>query len=133
MLPNLSVLLPLFSLLISVCVGIGGYLAIRGNYTRTVGEVQDRVISALTAQNAVSKTQIASLEKEIVRMKRVVSTIQVALKRRGLEIEINGDSITLIDNQDRRAHTMQIRIEDSDELPTTGQDKEKDEKDKESE
>lgn len=119
---NLATLLPYISVFIALCVTIGGLFAIRQGYNKQAGEIQDRIIEALKTQNEAQERQITTCEKEIARLKRVVRTIQIALKRRGLEIEVDSDGITLIDNQSRQTRTV-IRM--TGELETI----EKDEKD----
>ena len=110
----MSVLLPMLSLIISILVLIGGFFAFRHGYNNQASEIQERTIEALKAQNEAQERQIKTCEKEIVRLKRVVATIQIALKRRGLDIEIDNDAITLIDNQTRQTRTVQIRMQDTD-------------------
>jgi len=53
------------------------------------------------------------LEKKIVHLNRVVLTIEYALKRRGLRIEVDDESITLIDEHTKAHQTMQIRVMDT--------------------
>jgi len=99
-------------IIISLGLLVGGFIAFRQGYKQQMGVIEERVIDALKALNEAQERQIATCEKEIVRLKRVMNTIQIALKRRGLTIEINGDSITLIDNQGVSTRTMQINITD---------------------
>lgn len=120
---NLATLLPYLSVFIALCVTVGGLFAIRQGYNKQAGEIQDRIIEALKTQNEAQERQIATCEKEIARLKRVVKTIQIALKRRGLEIEIDSDGITLIDNQSRQTRTV-IRL--SGELETIEKDESSD-------
>lgn len=112
MLSNLATFLPILSLVLSVCLAIGGLIAFRQGYAKQAGEIEERVIGALKVLNTTQETQLVTCEKEIMRLKRVVATIQYALKRRGLRIEIDGDSITLIDEQSRQSRTVQIRMAD---------------------
>jgi len=120
---DIGPLIGLLSLALTIFLAIGGVLAFIGLAKRSNSEVQASTITALQAQNdaqekqmALQEKQIALLEKKIMHFERVIGTIQLALKRRGLRIEINGETITLIDESKRSASTVQIRI-DSDELP----------------
>lgn len=112
---TLADLLPWVSTIIALCITIGGLFAMRAGYSRQATEIQERVIDALKAQNEAQETQILSCEKEISRLKRVVATIQYALKRRGLQIEIDGDAITLIDSSSNN-RSIQILMKDVDQV-----------------
>jgi hypothetical protein len=107
--------LPVLSIIVSLFLVIGAFFAFRVGHDKTASEIQEKVIEALRAQTEAQELQIKTCEKEIARLKRVVATIQIALKRRGLQIEIDNDSITIIDNQGRSSRTVQILI-DSDEM-----------------
>ena len=109
---NFAALLPYLSTFLALCITVGGLFAMRQGYSKQATEIQEKVIGALQAQNEAQETQIATCEKEIARLKRVVSTIQYALKRRGLRIEIDGDAITVVDEQSRQSRTVQIRLSD---------------------
>jgi hypothetical protein len=109
---EIATLLPVLSIVVSLCLVIGGFFAFRTGYNKTASEIQEKVIEALKAQNEAQEVQIKTCEKEISRLKRVVATIQYALKRRGLRIEIDGDTITLIDDQSRNTRTVQISLTD---------------------
>src|SRR5215469_18053716 len=107
---DIASFLPILSIIVSLCVVIGGYFAFRSGYSRTATEIQEKVIAALQAQNDSQEMQIKAFEKEITRLKRVVATIQLAIKRRGLQIEINGESITIIDSQSRGSRTTTVSM-----------------------
>lgn len=87
-----------------------GAIAYRRNNTKQLRDIQNQVIETYKAQNEVQEKQIVSCEKEIARLKRIVATIEIALKRRGLRIEIDADSITLIDTQAKGARTTTMKI-----------------------
>jgi hypothetical protein len=112
MFTDLTTFLSVLSVVLTICVAIGGFFALRHGYSQTTTDVQAKVIDALKAQNESQELQIATCEKEIARLKRVVATIQLALKRRGLQIEISGDEITIVDKQGNRTHTVQIKMAD---------------------
>lgn len=114
-------IIPILSLVISIAALVGGYLAYRQGYSKQASAIQDRVITALQNQNKVQEEQIEGCEKEIARLKRVVTTIQLALKRRGLRIEIDRDAISLIDEGvSKQEQVIQISVTDK----STGDDTE---------
>jgi hypothetical protein len=104
--------LPVLSLILSLAALAGGILAFRSGYSKQASEIQEKVIDALKTQNETQATQIVACEKEIGRLKQIVVTIQYALKRRGLRIEIDGNAITLIDEAVSKERTVQIQITD---------------------
>lgn len=106
----LAAILPYLSTVLTICIGVGCFFALRGEAAKQANAIQDRVIAALEAQNKMQAQQIEAHEREISRLNRIVETIQAALKRRGLRIEIDGDSITLIDDHARRSHTVKIQM-----------------------
>ncbi len=113
-----TALLPVVSLVVSLCIAVGGVIAYRGAVSRSTSEIQKNTIEALQAQNETQEKQITACEKEIRRLKEIMATVQYALKRRGLRIEVDGDSITLYDEQTRSALTAQIRMRDDDQVIT---------------
>ncbi len=110
---NLSAFLSLASLVVTFGAVLGGLFAFQRGRTKQLGEVQQQVIETYKEQNEAQERQIAALKQEIARMKRVIETIRQALKSRGLRIEISDETITLIDDQERRTHTRQISIQDT--------------------
>jgi hypothetical protein len=106
MLTNLNTFVPFASLLLTVVLAVGGVFAFRGAINRSASEIQKNSIEALQAQNEAQEVQIKTLEKEMVRLKKQFETVQIALKHRGLSIEMEGDSIILIDNQTRQTRTV---------------------------
>lgn len=105
-------LLPYLSAVLAICITLGGLFAMRQGYTKQASEIQEQVIAALKTQNELQEAQIAAHEKEIARLKRVVATIQMALKRRGLRIEVNGSYITLVDEHAKQSRSVTIQMTD---------------------
>ncbi len=97
------------NVVLTVCLLVGGILAIRQGYSKAAGEIQEKVIVALKEQVATLEKQAGTDEREIKHLKQVLLTVRYALKRRGLAIEVNGESITLIDEQSRTTRTVAIR------------------------
>lgn len=110
MLTTLNSFLPVLNVVLTICLAAGGFFALRSGNARQASEIQEKVIEALKTQNEAQERQIQTCEKEITRLKRVVSTIQLALKRRGLRIEIEGDSISIIDSQSKGTRTTTMKI-----------------------
>ena len=61
--PDFGSLLPLASIVITLCAVIGGALAFRGSQGRGASEIQERAIDALQAQTEAQEKQIKMLEK----------------------------------------------------------------------
>ncbi len=110
---ELSTLLPIVSIVITLCALIGAVVVYRGNSGKGLSEVQEKAISALTSQTETQEQQIKALEKKVIHLNRVVLTIGYALKRRGLRIEVDDEAITLIDEHTKAHQTMQIRVLDA--------------------
>lgn len=115
---NITALLPILNT-IAIVIGLGLTLgafvyALRGGYSQEARGIQKQVIEALTVQNEAQGRQIAAYEKEIARQRRILDTIKtlVPLKRRGLHIEINGETVTLVDDRSGRTHTVRIQTDD---------------------
>ena len=90
-----SEILPYLSLFLTVCVAVGGALAYRQSYIKTAGEIQNRVIAALKEETEVLTKKIDHCEKEISRQSQIIETIQTALKAKGIDLTINGDTVVI--------------------------------------
>lgn len=104
MLTNITSALSLLSLALTICTILGGVLAWRSGFNHTANEVQDRVIHALESEIAALRQRLEDVARENTRLNQRIETICLALKKRGLEVMIEGDIITIIDNQ--RSNTM---------------------------
>jgi len=98
-----NLLLSLPSIVITLSVIIGGLFVFRRAYVKQLGELQERVINAY-------KEQDESQQKELKRLRREIVAMRAAFKQLGMEIEINGTSITLIDGhqQGKRKRIIQL-------------------------
>lgn len=98
----INLLSSLPSIVIALAVTLGGLFAFRRTYTKSLGEIQERLIAAQ--------------EKELVRLRRDGVAMRYAFKQLGVEIEIDGDVITIIDGQQaKRKRIIQIpAVEDED-------------------
>lgn len=110
---------PSLSIMITLLVAFGSIafvIAFVGNKNRGLSEVQNSTITAQQAQIDTQEKQIKALEKKIVHLNRIMLTVEYALKRRGLRIEIDDEAITLIDERSRSNQTVQIRMMEN--IPT---------------
>jgi urocanate hydratase len=89
--------LSLFNLMMSVCLIIGGYIAYRYGFTRTVNEMQERVIHALQSEVQSMQSRISALEHENKHLNRTIMTICSALMQRGIQVDIDGDTLSIHD------------------------------------
>lgn len=97
--------LPYLNLVLVVALSIGGIMAMRAGYFQQSGAAQERAITAL---QATTDTQ----EKQIIRLKQENVAMRMAFKQLGMEIEFDGDIVTLIDAQvPRKKRIMQIHME----------------------
>jgi len=97
-----NLLLSLPSIVITLSVIIGGLFVFRRAYVKQLGELQERVIAAY-------KEQDESQTKELKRLRREINAMRVAFKQLGMEIEINGTTITIINGQQpKRKRIIQL-------------------------
>jgi len=101
-------MLPVISIVISLGVLAGGYIALRTGYSQQAGEIQDRVIAALKSENEGLERRLETVSEEITALKRAMVSVRYALRRRGLILEVNTDYITLIDEQSKRTFTLPV-------------------------
>ena len=107
--PEFGLFLPLLSLLISVTVAGAVTLAFVGNKNKGLSEVQTSTITALQAQNVAQEAQIKILDKKVMQLERTLRTVQYTLrKRRRLQLEINGETITIVDERTGSELTVPI-------------------------
>jgi hypothetical protein len=94
--------LPYLSAVFAVCLVIGGFFAFRYGYSQQAGKIEERVISALTELNKAQEKEIKALKRDNVAMR-------AAFKQLGVEIEIDGDTITIINGQQpKRTRIVQV-------------------------
>jgi len=104
-----NLLLSLPSIAITLCVIIGGLFVFRRAAVKQLGDLQESVIAAYKEQNE-------SQERELKRLRREVIAMRAAFKQLGMEIEINGTAITLIDShQAKRKRIIQVPDDEEDE------------------
>ena len=108
---NLNQFLPVLDLILVICLFIGGAFAMRSGFASKSGEMQERAIIAQNAQIETQAKQIKSCEREIARLQGALGSLETLLKHYALRIEVNGETVTLVDEGTKQARTVQIRIE----------------------
>ncbi len=113
---NLTELLTLFQayggLLFAICSVPIGYLLIRSGFSKQLDVIQRRVIAAQEVERQALQKEIDDLKSDLARQKRIMHTVQIALKRRGLVITVDGDDfISLFDMG--KQQTMTIPVQNS--------------------
>ncbi len=82
-----------------------GVVAYRRFNTKQLGEIQEKVIETYQSESKVLTDKVNRLEGE-------ARLMRAAFKRLGMDIEINGNVITLIDSQQpKRVRIMEVEIE----------------------
>lgn len=90
-----------------LCVIIGGYMAIRSGKHQQAGTIQAQVIDALKAELETLQRRMDSLEKENTRLTQTLNLIRSALRKRGLNVTIDGDLVTISDNGSSQSGRIQ--------------------------
>jgi hypothetical protein len=91
--------LALLNALITLGLIIGGLVAYRHGFAQTANEVQERVINALQTEIGTLHDRITGLEEENARLNRVLSTLCVALKQRGISVSVDGDAANILERE----------------------------------
>ena len=100
--------LSILNLIATLALLLGGILAYHHGFTRTVSEVQERVIHALQSEIGSLQDRIEALEKENTRLSHVITTIRSALKKRGLHVTIDGELVSIHDQAGQLTQTTRI-------------------------
>lgn len=111
---NPSTFLPIFSIIISIFVVVGGWIAFRQGFFKQSSEIQGQTIDALKVRVETLESQAESDAKEIKRLRQIINTVRYALKRKGMLIEIDGDYVTLVESDGQSKST---RMQDDDTPP----------------
>lgn len=106
-----SVLTALPSIAITLAALVGGLFVFKRAYVKQLGELQESVIASYKLLNEAQ-------EKEIIRLRREIVAMRVAFKQLGVEIEIDGSTITIIDGQQqKRKRILQVPVEEGEKEP----------------
>ncbi len=104
----LTNLVPVFNTILILCASLGALWAYRNGIAKTLNEVQDRVINALKNEIEACKDRLDRVEKENERLNQLLSTIRSALRQRGLYITIDGEMVSIHDQQGSTTQTSRI-------------------------
>lgn len=97
------------NLLLVIAGVIGALFVFRKTYVKELGMLQGRMLEAYKADNQ-------RLLGELKRTHKELTSIRLALKQIGLTIEIDGDLITIIDEQKPKPRRVtQVRMEPGEE------------------
>ncbi len=92
--------LTLLNFLITLCLIVGGFVAYRQGFEKTANEVQERVITALQSEIHALQDRVIALEKENVQLNHVLNTVCASLSRRGIQVKVDGDTVSIHDHLD---------------------------------
>ena len=115
-----AILTYLFPLALAVLLAASGYIAYRNVYKRTTNEAQAQTNTVQTQTITMLETQVTSLQSTITELRRELGGLRAAMetltrtleKRYGLQLEMNGETITLIDLHTNTNRIVQIKVKD---------------------
>jgi division protein CdvB (Snf7/Vps24/ESCRT-III family) len=81
---------------------VGGYIVLRSTISKSATEVQTRVRDALTAENALLQSQVKRVVENSQRLERLLLMLQEAMRRRGIEIEVDDETVIIRDDKETR-------------------------------
>ena len=113
----------IFPVLLAVLLAASGYIAYRNVYKRTTNEAQIQTNTVQTQTITMLETQVGSLQGTILELRRELEHLRSALdtltrtleRRYGLQLEMNGETITLIDLHTNTNRVVQIKLKESEE------------------
>lgn len=91
--------LGMLNLILTVTGILGGLLAYRSGLARTANEIQERVIHALELELTGMRGKLQDMQDENTRLSLLIDTICAALRGRGMVISIDGDMVSIRDQQ----------------------------------
>jgi hypothetical protein len=84
--------------IISTILAIGAIIGTILAYLQgTKGHIQERAINAMEQEIASLKRRLDDMEQENKRLEQIIATICEALKKRGLNVTIDGNIVTVSD------------------------------------
>lgn len=107
--------LAIINVVMLIGMPVGVFIAVKGSKATTEQAIQERTLNALDMENKLLQSQIKRLEEEVKKKDRTLETIKALtpLKRRGLHIEINGDTVILVDERTGNSFEVQVMQEDT--------------------
>jgi hypothetical protein len=101
--------LPVLNIVLVIALAVGGLIAFRRGYSKEIGEIQERTVTALKEEVAVLRAKVDDLVAERAVQDKTIATIRYALKEYGLRVLISGDFVTLQDLTGTRKTTTPIK------------------------
>lgn len=101
-----------FNIALAIILVLTGVFAWRRVYSRTIADIQDRVIRALKGENETLTLQVQTLTKDVDRLHATIATMRYALRRQGIEIVIDDEFVTIQTRDVPKSTAMRIRRED---------------------
>ncbi len=101
-------LAPAINSLLLIALSIGTFLAFRNGVAKTSIEAQKRAIDALQIELTILKDRVERLEKENAKLLQRGNTIRTALAKRGIQIVIEDDLITITDDKGGMVQTVPV-------------------------
>jgi cell division protein FtsB len=100
--------LPWLSIVLALCVTVGGIFAIRNGQQVQLVKFQKDTNDALRDRIEALEGKISDFEKENVIQRHVIDTIVSALKQRGMMVTIDGDMVSIVDNAGTSQHRKRM-------------------------
>lgn len=89
--------LPFLNIVLVVCLTVGGLFAFRNGRQTQLAKLQKDTNDTLQQRISALEGKIADFEKENAVQRHIIDTITSALKQRGVLITIDGDLVTITD------------------------------------
>lgn len=102
--------LPWLSVVLALCVFIGGIFAIRNGQQTQLVKFQKDTNDALKSRIDVLEAKIADFEKENIVQRHIIDTITSALAQRGMVVTLQGDMVTIQDDTGMSQHRKRTTI-----------------------
>jgi cell shape-determining protein MreC len=106
---TLTIWTTIINALLVLVVAAAGIFAFRRTYSRTISDIQDRVISVLREENSALTQQVNSLTQQVTRLQSTIATIQHVLREKGIVITVVDDYVTLRSTTASNTTTVRIR------------------------
>lgn len=110
-------LLPWIAYAFPAVITIAGILAYRQSAAKSADEIQKRVIEALKLENEELAKRVKRCEEEAENLRERFETLQTVLKSRGITVHVDGQIVTIQDDQGTHATRRTKR-----QPPTPGRD-----------
>ena len=109
---NILEIAPLVVAFLSLCGVIGGFFAMRAGYFQQAGRAQEQALDAMDKQIQSQELQLRTCTKRIARLEQTLSRVRKEMEKRGVVLEINGETITFIEQGGKRVSTVQIHLDE---------------------